>query len=86
MKRLCRAAARAWNGYAPLRTIAAGGNRSVIALTVGVVCLLVSAVLLYRMVPRDGKPALDENAETLLALSQFGFMAFGLAFIAKGLL
>lgn len=53
---------------------------------VGVVCLLVSAVLLYRMMPREGKPALDENAETLLALSQFGFMAFGLAFIAKGLL
>ena len=57
-----------------------------ILIILGVACLVTSGVLLYKLVPRPGAPAVVESKESALALSQFTLMILGLALIAKGLL
>jgi hypothetical protein len=56
----------------------------------GLVCLAVSGVLLYHMIPREGKEAPparegDDFRETGFALSQFILMIAGVALLIKGL-
>lgn len=65
-------------------------SASAIMVVVGLVCLSVSAFLMYHLVPRNGRPraALIERqlGETAAALTQFVLMVFGLALVVKGLL
>jgi hypothetical protein len=54
----------------------------------GIACLIVSGLLLLKM-SRDGaapRRDQDDMSDTLIALSQFSLMAFGLALVAKGIL
>jgi hypothetical protein len=55
----------------------------------GVVCLLISAFMMYKMVPREGKvpPAWmkTNSGETGMALTQFMLMVAGLALLAKAM-
>jgi hypothetical protein len=59
----------------------------VMFVVLGGVCLLVSAFLMHKMIPRDGQPPFawmqSESGETAMALSQFILMVAGLAFFAK---
>jgi hypothetical protein len=59
-------------------------------LVLGAVCLLVSGFLMYKMIPRRGRPPFapmrTESGETAVALSQFILMIAGLAFFAKAIL
>jgi len=60
----------------------------IVLVACGVTCLAVSAALLYKMVPREGVPAMKwrgtDMGETSLALGQFILMVAGLAFLVKG--
>ena len=53
----------------------------------GVICLLISAYALYRMIPREGRAAWSwmktDSGETIVALGQFSLMIAGFALIAK---
>jgi hypothetical protein len=77
-----------------LQKIPAGGNAmslaTVVFLVLGAVCLLASGVLMYKMIPRRGRPPFvlmrTESGETAVALSQFILMIAGLAFFAKAIL
>jgi hypothetical protein len=55
----------------------------------GVVCLLISGFMMYKMVPREDKarPAWIKSdfGETGMALSQFILMVAGLALLAKAI-
>lgn len=55
----------------------------------GVVCLLISAFMLYKMVPREGNAApawmKTSSGETGMALTQFVLMVAGLALLAKAM-
>lgn len=56
----------------------------------GIVCLAISGVLLYRMIPRAGQslpPATEGDfRETGFALTQFILMIAGVALLIKGLI
>jgi hypothetical protein len=77
-----------------VRKIPAGGLAmslaTVVFLVLGAVCLLVSGFLLYKMIPRRGRPPFalmqTESGETAVALGQFILMIAGLAFFAKAIL
>jgi hypothetical protein len=53
----------------------------------GVICLLISAFLMYKMVPRGDKapPVQGDFGETGMALGQFILMVAGLALLAKAI-
>jgi hypothetical protein len=55
----------------------------------GIVCLLISGLMMYNMVPREGKapPAWmkTNSGETGMALTQFMLMVAGLALLAKAM-
>jgi hypothetical protein len=59
-------------------------------VVLGAACLVVSGVLMYKMIPREGQAPFawmqTESGETAMALSQFILMIAGLAFFAKALL
>ena len=54
----------------------------------GIACLGISGVMLYQMMPREGKPPhpwmRDDLSESAMALGQFTLMIAGLSLIAKG--
>jgi hypothetical protein len=56
----------------------------------GIVCLLVSGFMMYKLVPRDGQPApawrKTDSGETVAALTLFILMVAGVALLAKALL
>ena len=62
---------------------------AVVLVLSGLVCLAISGVLLYQMIPREGReaPAQPESdfRETGFALSQFILMIAGVALLIKGL-
>lgn len=51
----------------------------------GIACLLISAFMMHRMIPRAGKapPASSDVGESAMALGQFTLMVAGLALLAK---
>jgi hypothetical protein len=61
-----------------------------VLVVLGAACLVVSGALMYKMIPREGKPPFvwmrTEAGETAMALSQFILMIAGLAFFAKAIL
>ena len=63
---------------------------TVLFLVLGAACLLVSGFLMYKMIPRRGRPPFapmqTESGETAVALTQFILMIAGLAFFAKAIL
>ena len=65
-------------------------SSSAVLVASGVVCLVISGYALYRMIPREGRPAAPwmngESGETAMALGQFTLMVAGIALLAKGLL
>jgi hypothetical protein len=62
---------------------------AVVLVLSGLICLAISGVLLYHMIPREGReaPAAPESdfRETGFALSQFILMIAGVALLIKGL-
>jgi hypothetical protein len=60
---------------------------SAVLVVSGIVCLAASGVLLYLMLPREGRAAPNVSAmgETGRALSQFALMVAGIALLIKGL-
>jgi hypothetical protein len=70
--------------------IAAMTTGSVVLIASGIVCLIVSGFMMYRMIPRADRPASPwmqtESGETAMALGQFTLMIVGLALLAKGIL
>lgn len=56
----------------------------------GLVCLVLSGILMFKMIPRQGKATWSwmqsETGETTVALSQFTLMIVGVALIAKAIL
>jgi hypothetical protein len=65
------------------------GAGAVVLVVCGIVCLAISGVLLYRMIPRAGQtlpPASEGDfRETSFALTQFILMIAGVALLIKGL-
>jgi hypothetical protein len=65
-------------------------SASVVLILSGIVCLLVSGFMMYKMIPREGQPApafmKTNSGETAMALGQFILMVAGLALVAKGIL
>lgn len=63
---------------------------TVLFLVLGAACALGSGFLMYKMIPRPGRPPFapmqTETGETATALSQFILMIAGLAFFAKAIL
>ncbi len=61
-----------------------------VLVVLGALCLLVSGLLMYKMIPREGQTPsawmTTESGETAMALGQFVLMIAGLAFFAKALL
>ena len=61
-----------------------------VLVVAGFVCLLVSGVMAYKMVPRAGRPPAPwmrtETGETAMALGQFILLILGCALLAKALL
>lgn len=53
----------------------------------GLVCLLLSGFMIYKLIPREGRPApawmKSDSGETAMALGQFILMVSGLALLAK---
>lgn len=65
-------------------------SASAVLIACGIVCLCVSGFMMYKLVPREGRPPSPwlrtEAGETGLALGQFILMIAGLALLAKGIL
>ena len=64
-------------------------SSGIVLIVVGAICLAISGYLMYRMIPRKGRPAASsmrsDSGETIMALGQFMLMIAGLAMIAKAL-
>lgn len=64
-------------------------SASVVLIACGVVCLCVSGFMMYKLMPREGRPPSawlqTEFGETSLALGQFILLIAGLALLAKGI-
>jgi hypothetical protein len=54
----------------------------------GIICLLASGVMLYKLAPRDGQNApwmKSDSLGTAMSLGQFALMVAGLALLAKAI-
>ncbi|MCD6042646.1 MAG: hypothetical protein K0R40_2249 [Burkholderiales bacterium] len=60
---------------------------TVVLAASGIVCLLISAFMMYKMIPREGVPPpawmKSDVGESGMALGQFTLMVAGLALLAK---
>ncbi|MEW5863710.1 MAG: hypothetical protein AB1773_08970 [Pseudomonadota bacterium] len=56
----------------------------------GIVCLIVSGFMMYKLIPREGRPPpawmKSETGETVMALGQFILLVVGVALLAKAVL
>jgi uncharacterized iron-regulated membrane protein len=56
----------------------------------GIVCLIVSGFMMYKLIPREGRPPpawmKSETGETAMALGQFILLVVGVALLAKAVL
>jgi uncharacterized iron-regulated membrane protein len=64
-------------------------SAAIVLFLSGIVCLILSGFMMYRLMPREGRPApawmKSENGETAMALGQFILMVAGVALLAKAL-
>ena len=64
-------------------------SATVILLLSGIVCLLISGFMMYKLIPREGRAASagmkTDAGETAMALGQFTLMVAGLALLAKAI-
>lgn len=64
-------------------------SAAIILVLGGIVCLILSGFMMYKLMPRDGRPPpawmKSENGETAMALGQFILMVAGVALLAKAL-
>lgn len=62
---------------------------SAVFIVCGLVCLLVSGFMMYKLVPREGRPTppwtKTEYGETAMALGQFILLVAGISLLAKGI-
>lgn len=62
---------------------------SAVFIVCGLVCLFVSGLIMYKLIPREGRPPSPwmktESGETAVALGQFILLVAGIALLAKGI-
>lgn len=65
-------------------------SQGVILIFAGVICLLISGYMMYKMIPRDGREPVrwmkSDTGETAMTLGQFILLIAGLALLAKAIL
>jgi hypothetical protein len=59
----------------------------VLLILAGLLCLLISGYMMYRMMPRNGQepPLRSDAGETAIALGQFTLLIAGITLLVKGL-
>jgi hypothetical protein len=62
---------------------------SAVLIVCGLVCLFVSGLMMYKLIPREGRPPSPwmktGSGETAVALGQFILLVAGVALLAKGI-
>lgn len=63
-------------------------SASGILIVLGIVCLLLSGLMMYRLMPREGRPSpwtRTDFGQTSAALTQFILLVAGIALLVKGI-
>jgi NO-binding membrane sensor protein with MHYT domain len=62
-------------------------SASVVLIVLGIVCLFLSGLMMYKLTPREGRPSpwtKTDLRETSAALTQFILLIAGVALLVKG--